>query len=183
MVISRRIDAAAGWSYFLGSAVFHYLGPAFAVLLFSRVSPAGVAALRIGMAAVVFAAWRRPWRRFAGPGAGLLLVWGLVLAAMNSCFYEAVARLPLGTVPAIEFVPVIALAAAGARTARNLGALLAAVAGVYVLTDVRLAGSPAGFVLAFANPALFGLYVVLAHRVARDDGDGVDGLAAAMLVA
>jgi inner membrane transporter RhtA len=180
MVITRRSRSVPGWSYFVGSAVFHYLGPAFAVLLFAHVAPAGVAGLRIWSAALVFALWRRPWRRLGEP---TIVCWGLVLAVMNTCFYEAVARLPLGTVAAIEFVPVIALAAAGARTPRNAAALVAAVAGVYVLTDVRLAGEPLGFVFAFANAALFGLYIVLAHRVAQSDGDGVDGLAAAMLVA
>jgi inner membrane transporter RhtA len=183
MAITRRSRSIPGWSYFVGSAVFHYLGPAFAVLLFTRLAPSGVAGLRIWTAAVVFALWRRPWRRLVGSSVRTLLLWGLVLAVMNTCFYEAVARLPLGTVAAIEFVPVIALAAAGARTARNVLALLAAVAGVYVLTDVRLAGAPLGFVFAFANAALFGLYIVLAHRVARGSGDGLDGLAAAMLVA
>jgi inner membrane transporter RhtA len=182
MVITRRSSGIPGWSYFVGSAVFHYLGPAFAVLLFTRLAPAGVAGLRIWTAALVFALWRRPWHRLTAAGARTLVLWGLVLAVMNTCFYEAVARLPLGTVAAIEFVPVIALAASGARTARNVVALLAAVAGVYVLTDVRLAGAPLGFVFAFANAALFGLYIVLAHRVAGN-GDGVDGLAAAMLVA
>jgi inner membrane transporter RhtA len=181
MTIWQRSRSLPGWSYFVGSAVFHYLGPAFAVLLFTRLAPSGVAGLRIWTAALIFAVWRRPWRRLSG--VRTLLVWGLVLAVMNFCFYEAVARLPLGTVAAIEFVPVIALAAAGARTVRNVAALLAAVAGVYVLTDVRLAGAPLGFVFAFANAALFGLYIVLAHRVARDSGDGLDGLAAAMLVA
>jgi inner membrane transporter RhtA len=180
MVISRRAGRVPGWSYFVGSAVFHYLGPAFAVLLFARVAPAGVAGLRIWSAALVFVLWRRPWRRLGSPA---IVGWGLVLAAMNTCFYEAVARLPLGTVAAIEFVPVIALAAAGARTPRNAVALVAAVGGVYVLTDVRLAGEPLGFVFAFANAALFGLYIVLAHRVAQSEGDGLDGLAAAMLVA
>jgi inner membrane transporter RhtA len=48
--------------FFVGSAVFHYLGPAFAVLLFAHVAPLGVAWLRIASAAVVFAVWRRPWR-------------------------------------------------------------------------------------------------------------------------
>ena len=43
-------------------AVFHYLGPAFAVLLFVRVDVLGVAWLRIAAAALVFALWRRPWR-------------------------------------------------------------------------------------------------------------------------
>jgi inner membrane transporter RhtA len=179
MDISRRTRSAPGWSYFVGSAVFHYLGPAFAVLLFARLAPAGVAGLRIWSAALVFGLWRRPWRRLGEPA---IVCWGLVLAVMNTCFYEAVARLPLGTVAAIEFVPVIALAAAGTRTPRNAAALVAA-AGVYVLTDVRLAGAPLGFVFAFANAALFGLYIVLAHRVAQGDGDGVDGLAGAMLVA
>src|SRR4051794_16980301 len=53
-------------AYFAGSAVFHYLGPAFAVLLFARVDVLGVAWLRIASAALVFAAWRRPWRAVRG---------------------------------------------------------------------------------------------------------------------
>ena len=48
--------------YFVVSAIFHYLGPAFAVLLFARVEVLGVAWLRIATAALIFALWRRPWR-------------------------------------------------------------------------------------------------------------------------
>ncbi|MEV5711620.1 EamA family transporter [Actinoallomurus sp. NPDC052274] len=175
--------AVPAWSYFAGSAVFHYLGPSFAVLLFARVGPLGVAGLRIWSAALVFAVWRRPWRVLERAGRRLLLAWGLVLAVMNACFYLAIARLPLGTVAAIEFLPVIALAALGARTARNLAALAAAVGGVYVLTDVRLSGQPLGFLFAFANAALFAGYIVIAHRAAWRFPSGIDGLAAAMLVA
>lgn len=181
---SRTVPPQA---YFAGSAVFHYLGPAFAVLLFARVAPLGVAWLRIVSAAVVFAAWRRPWRplRTAPRSAALLVVaLGVVLAAMNCCFYEAIARLPLGTVSAIEFLPVILLAALGMRSGRNAGALALAVAGVYVLTEVRLRGGALGFAFAFANAALFALYIVLAHRVSRQPSvRGIDGLGAAMLVA
>jgi inner membrane transporter RhtA len=86
---------------------------------------------------------------------------------MNSCFYLAIDRLPLSTVAAIEFLPVILLAALGVRTPRNGLALALAAAGVYVLTDVRLQGEPLGVAFAFANAALFALYIVLAHRVAR----------------
>jgi inner membrane transporter RhtA len=174
-------------AYFAGSAVFHYLGPAFAVLLFARVAPLGVAWLRIASAAVVFAAWRRPWRALRAadaPTIRLLVALGAVLAVMNSCFYEAIARLPLSTVSAIEFLPVIALAAIGVRSPRNLGALALAVAGVYVLIDVRLRGGALGYGLAFANAGLFALYIVLAHRVSRQAGvGGIDGLAASMLLA
>jgi len=170
------------------SAVFHYLGPAFAVLLFARVDVLGVAWLRIVTAAVVFGLWRQPWRvvrRLDEGGRRLLLAWGAVLAAMNCCFYVAIDRLPLGTVAAIEFLPVIALAAVGARTRRNFTALGLAVPGVYLLTDVRLEGEPLGVALAFANAALFALYIVLGHRVAQrsEAGAGIDGLALSMLVA
>ena len=51
----------------------------------------------------------------------LLLAWGAVLAVMNSTFYLAIDRLPLGTVAAIEFLPVIVLAALGARTPAQPG--------------------------------------------------------------
>jgi inner membrane transporter RhtA len=173
--------------YFVGSAIFHYLGPSFAVLLFARVPPLGVAWLRIASAALVFAVWRRPWRAYRAlhrGGRRLLLAWGAVLAVMNCCFYLAIDRLPLGTVAAIEFVPVIVLAAAGARTARNVAALVLAVPGVYLLTDVQLAGEPLGVALAFANAGLFALYIVLAHRVAQREAlSGIDGLAASMLIA
>jgi inner membrane transporter RhtA len=174
-------------AYFAVSAIFHYLGPSFAVLLFERVQVLGVAWLRIASAALVFAAWRRPWRalrRSDRDGRRLLAGWGAVLAIMNSCFYLAIHQLPLGTVAAIEFLPVIGLAALGARSPLNLLALVMAVAGVYLLTDIRLAGTPVGFLFAFANAALFALYIVLADKAAkRAQLSGIDGLAAAMLVA
>jgi inner membrane transporter RhtA len=174
-----RRTALPPHAYFVGSAVFHYLGPAFAVLLFARVAPLGVAWLRIASAALVFAAWRRPWR--VRTRRRTLAVWSLILAAMNCCFYEAIDRLPLGTVAAIEFVPVVALAAAGARTRRNAAALALAVGGVWLLSDVRLAGEPLGFAFAFANAALFAGYIVLGHRVASDPAlSGIDGLSLAM---
>jgi inner membrane transporter RhtA len=109
---------------------------------------------------------------------------GVVLAAMNACFYLAIDRLPLGTVGAIEFLGPIGLAAVGMRTARNFAALALAAAGAYVLTDVRIANEPLGYVFAFANCALFVLYVVLGHRIASSGGSqGIDRLGAAMLVA
>jgi inner membrane transporter RhtA len=169
------------------SAVFHYLGPAFAVLLFARVDPLGVSWLRITSAAVIFALWRRPWRvlRAADREARTTIVrLAFVFAAMNASFYLAIDRLPLDTVAAIEFLPVVALAAAGARTPRNAAALVLAVVGVFVLTDVRLEGEPAGLAFAFANAALFACYVTLAHRLARSPSVArLDGLAAAMLLA
>ena len=157
------------------------------MLLFARIDPLGVTWLRIVSAAVIFAAWRRPWRRFAGlerDARQTLLAMGAVLAAMNATFYVAIDHLPLGTVAAIEFLPVIGLAALGVRTPRNALALALAVLGVYVLTNVQLEGEPVGLAFAFVNAALFALYIVLAHRVSRSPALGrIDGLAASMLIA
>src|ERR671933_2221963 len=92
-----RAAAVPPHAYFVGSAIFHYLGPSFAVLLFARVDVLGVAWLRIASAALVFAVWRRPWRKLAAldPRGQLLIVSpGAVFAAMNACFYVSIDRLP-----------------------------------------------------------------------------------------
>jgi inner membrane transporter RhtA len=178
------VAAAPPQAYFVVSAIFHYLGPSFAVLLFARVEPLGVAWLRVASAGAVFALWRRPWGALRTGAWRLIVALGVVLAVMNACFYIAIDRLPLGTVAAIEFLPVIVLAALGVRSLRNLTALALAVVGVYALIDVRLDGEPVGVAFAFANAVLFAAYIVLAHRVAVSGAvERIDGLAAAMLVA
>jgi inner membrane transporter RhtA len=184
-----RLDRLPPQSFFLVSAIFHYLGPSLAVLLFARIDVLGVAWLRIASAVAVFALWRRPWRFVGRLGTGErwnLLALGLVLAVMNSAFYLAVDRLPLSTVGAIEFLGTVILAAAGVRTWRNAGALALTTTGVAAITTLRLAAAPLGFALAFANCALFMAYIVLGHRLANagpDRPSGLDRLAAAMAVA
>ena len=173
--------------YFVISAFFHYLGPAFAVLLFARVEPLGVAWLRIATAAVIFAIWRRPWRFFVLLHTGerwIVIALGVALALMNATFYLALAYLPLGTVGAVEFLGPIGLAACGIRTTRNIGALLIAICGVYILTNARFEGAAIGYFYAFANCALFLIYIVLGHRIAGKGAvGGIDRLGMAMLIA
>jgi inner membrane transporter RhtA len=174
--------------YFVGSAIFHYLGPAFAVLLFARVSVSGVAWLRIVSAGLIFAVWCKPWRVFVvtnNETRWLIAGLGTVFALMNYSFYYAINQLPLGTVAAIEFLGPIILSLIGSRSWRNLAALVLAVIGVYLLTDVRFDGEPIGFIWAFANATLFTLYIILAHRISRSDTGTkpIDRLGAAMLVA
>jgi inner membrane transporter RhtA len=165
-------------------------------LLFAHVAVLGVAWLRIAAAAVVFALWRRPWRLLRTLTAAqfrVLLALGAVLASMNSLFYLAIDRLPLATVGAIEFLGTVVLAAAGARTRRNVLALALVIGGVIALTAVRLAGDALGFIFAFANCVGFMLYVTLGHKIANISADGtqaapgsmsgIDQLGAAMLVA
>ena len=111
--MAGRFERLPPQLYFVTSAIFHYLGPAFAVLLFAAIAPLGVAWLRIASAAVIFALWRRPWRFFGRLSAaqrGVVIGLGMVLGLMNGSFYLALERLPLGTVGAIEFLGPIGLA-------------------------------------------------------------------------
>ena len=162
------------------------------MLLFAHVAALGVMWLRIAAAAVVFAVWRRPWRLVGSLDRAqriTLVALGVVLAGMNSMFYLAVARLPLATVGAIEFLGTVVLAAYGSRSRRNLAALAITVAGVAALTAIQVAARPLGYLFAFGNCAGFMLYVMLGHRVANTTVDGhkpvsgIDQLAAAMLIA
>jgi hypothetical protein len=160
--------------YFVTSALFHYLGPSFDVLLFASVPVLGVAWFRIASAAVVFALWRRPWRVFASLGwkkSRTLIAFGVVLGLMNACFYLAISRIPLGTVGAIEFIGPIALAALGARTPRNISALVLAAAGGWLLAHARLAGGTARLPVRICK--LHSLHAV--HRPRSQDRAGRRG--------
>ena len=185
--LTRAAEIVPPQVWFGVSAVFHYLGPSFAVLLFPAVGALGVAWFRIASAAFFFAPWTRPWRTWLASDRRtrrLLIGLGLSLAIMNTSFYLALDRLPMSLVAAIEFVGTIGVALFGLRTPRNVAALGLAVLGVFILIDVKWGSDPIGLAFAFLNGALFVVYIVLGHRIAREGAaDGVDRLGAAMALA
>ena len=194
--LARVADAVPPHAWFGVSAVFHYLGPAFAVLLFPVVGVLGVAWFRIAAAALVFAPTTKPWRTFkrsSGRECAVLLALGACLAVMNCAFYLALERLPIALVAAIEFVGTIGVALWGVRTGRNLIALLIAVGGVALLIDVpallaaqgqALFADLLGLFWATLNGVLFVLYIILGHKVSEGGASGgVERLGAAMAAA
>lgn len=154
-----------------------YAGAAVAVGLFGHATPAGVAWLRCLGAAVVLLAWRRPPRAsWRGRRLLLAIVFGIVTAGMNVLFYEAIARLPLGTAVALEFAGPVVVAAFGSRSLRDMLAVALVAAGVVAIADVRLAGSFWGVAFALAAAAAWAGYILLGKRVAAE-GSGIDSLA------
>lgn len=195
-VMSRTAEAVPPHAWFAVSAVFHYLGPSFAVLLFPVIGVLGVAWFRIASAALVFAPITKPWRTFqksTNRERVVLLALGGCLAVMNSAFYLALDRLPIALVAAIEFVGTIGIALWGLRTGRNYLAFGLAIAGVMLLIDVPSlfkTGGPAvssdllGLFWAVLNGALFVLYIILGHRISEGGASGgVERLGAAMTAA
>jgi inner membrane transporter RhtA len=187
MSLEKIAGATPPHAWFVVSAVFHYLGPSFAVLLFPAIGVLGVAWFRVVTAALVFAPLTRPratLQRSTGIDLLLLAALGACLAAMNTAFYLALERLPMSLVAAMEFLATIAVALVGLRTMRNGCALALTATGVALLIDVRWASDPAGLLWSAANALLFALYIVLGHRIAeRGAGDGVQRLGAAMAIA
>lgn len=188
---ARRIRAAAASAprrlpapvLFLAGGTSMYVGAALAVGLFDRLAPHAVAELRLIGAALVLLAWRRPGRAAWAPRRLLLAtVFGLATALMNVAYYEAIARLPLGTAVALEFCGPVLVAAVASRRARDVAAVVLAAAGVLLIADVRWAGSPSGVLWALAAAAMWAAYVLLGKRVARG-GNGIDEMAVGFTVA
>ena len=178
--IGERIPAPL---LFLVGGTSMYVGAALAVGLFDRLAPAAVAELRLIGAALILLAWRRPGRA-AWSGARLARagLFGLATALMNVAYYEAIARLPLGTAVAIEFTGPVLIAALASRRFRDWGAVLLAAVGVLLIADVRWSGSPSGVLWALGAAAMWAAYIVLGKRVARA-GSGIDDLATGFTLA
>lgn len=187
MHLDRAAEAVPPHAWFGVSAIFHYLGPSFAVLLFPAVGVLGVAWFRIASAAMIFAAFTKPWRAISqadGRTRLLLLGLGVSLAAMNTSFYLALEKLPMSLVAAMEFLGTIGVALWGLRTGRNAIALLLAVVGVSILIDVKWATDPWGLFWSAVNAALFVVYILLGHKAAENGASsGVERLGAAMAIA
>ena len=187
LTFTKIAHSAPPHAWFGVSAIFHYLGPSFAVLLFPAVGVLGVAWMRIASAAAIFAPLTKPWRTIKQADARtrfLLIGLGACLAVMNTSFYLALDRLPMSLVAAMEFVGTIGVALYGLRTARNFTALALAALGVFLLIDVKWSTDPLGLSWAFLNGALFVGYIVLGHKISEGGASGgVERLGAAMAMA
>jgi inner membrane transporter RhtA len=169
--------------FFIVGALSQYVGAAIGVFLFDTTEPATVAWLRAAAAAAVLVGWRRPWRtRWTRRTVLTAAAFGLVTVGMNLAFYEAIARIPLGTAVAIEFAGPVAVAAFGSRRARDVLAVILVAAGVLLLAGVQTGTDWAGVGFALTAAALWAGYILVGKRVA-DTGDGLDSLAVGMAVA
>jgi inner membrane transporter RhtA len=168
----------------LGAIASIQFGAALAATIFDEVGPAGAVSLRLATATVLLlVAWRPRVRGRSRQELQLALLFGVVLGGMNLCFYEALHRIPLGIAVAIEFVGPLGVAILGSRRRIDILWIVLAAAGILALTrGPTHALDRVGILLALAAGALWGLYILVNHRVGRVF-EGGSGLALSMCVA
>jgi inner membrane transporter RhtA len=158
------------------------VGSALVTTIFDDLGPGGAVLLRTAFAAIVLAALWRPVR-VSGVAARDVALFGVVLAMMNLCFYEALHRLPLGIAVTFEFMGPLTVAIIGSRSRLDvLWALLAAGGIVMFAPDIGDGLDPTGVAFAFGAAAMWGCYILLSARVGRGPA-GLSGLSAAMILA
>ncbi|MFC0005026.1 EamA family transporter [Micromonospora siamensis] len=176
-------SARAGTAMAVASMTCVQLGLAASVGLFDAVGPEGTAWLRLAWAGVLLAVLVRPRpSAFTRSALRACLALGVVTAAVTILFIAAVARLPLGTASALEFLGPLGVAVARGRGRARLWAALAAV-GVLLLTEPWHGGvDPVGVGYALGAALCWAAYILLTQRVG-DEVAGLRGLAVSMPVA
>lgn len=176
-------SARAGASLAVASMLCVQLGLAVSVGLFDEIGPGGAAFLRLAWAGVLLLVLVRP--RLSGFSRSTLLACvalGVVTAGMTMLFMAAVARLPMGTASALEFLGPLTVAVARGSGGKRLWPVLAAV-GVLLLTEPWRGGVDlVGVGYALASAVCWASYILLTQRVG-DEVAGVRGLAVSMPVA
>ncbi|HEU4662964.1 MAG TPA: EamA family transporter [Dokdonella sp.] len=143
-------------------------GAAMAKHLFPAVGAEGATAYRLGLAALILLAWRRPWRHsHAGKDRRALWAYGLAIGAMNLVFYLSLRTIPLGIAVALEFTGPLALALSGSRRFVDFVWIALVVAGLLMLLPLREQArplDPLGVALALAAGVGWALYIVFGRR-------------------
>jgi inner membrane transporter RhtA len=167
----------------LASMTLVQVGLAASVGLFDQIGPAGANWLRLAWAGVVLVVLLRPrpaW--FTRSSLLACVALGVVTAGLTGLFMEAIARLPLGTASALEFLGPLGVAVARGRGRARLWAVLAGT-GVVLLTEPWHGGADlVGIGFALAAAVCWAAYILLTQRVG-DEVSGVRGLAISMPVA
>lgn len=159
------------------------LGLALSVHLFDKLGPVGVTGLRLGWAGVLLLILVRPrLRHFTRRDLVACGLLGAVTSGLMVLFTLAIARIPLGTASALEFLGPLAVSLFGPGRGNGRWAVPAA-GGVVLLTQPWHGGTdPVGLILALGAGTCWAAYILLTQQVG-DRVTGLSGLAVSMPVA
>ena len=160
------------------------LGAAFAINLFSIFGPDGTVFFRLIISACLLCLFIRPKiNENAIKHYKLLVIYGVALGAMNWCFYESIARIPLGIAVAIEFMGPLLVAVYSSRRILDFLWIVVAFMGVLMLAPkVGTDLDPVGVGYAVLAGIGWGSFVIFSKKV-NQALPGSDGLAIGMVIA
>jgi inner membrane transporter RhtA len=177
-------DARTGTGLATASMLCVQIGLAASVGLFDQVGPEGAAFLRLAWAGVILLVVVRPRPRdFDLASLLACAALGVVTAGLTMLFMASVARLPLGTASALEFLGPLGVAVTRSRGVRLLVWPLLAAVGVLLLTQPWQGSVDlVGVTLALGAATCWAAYILLTQRVG-DELTGLRGLAVSLPVA
>jgi inner membrane transporter RhtA len=183
----ERHTASGSLLLVLAAVVSVQFGGAIAATLVPVIGAAGSVVLRLGVgAAILLVAIRPALRGHSAAAWRTVVLFGLVLGAMNWTFYASLARLPIGVAVTIEFIGPLTLAAVQSRRIRDLLAVAAAAGGILLISQALTVPwgdlDLAGIGLALLAGTFWTAYIVLSQRTGAAF-PGLHGLAIAMVVA
>src|SRR4051812_9260764 len=175
--------ARVGASMAVVSILCVQLGLAVAVNLIDDLGVAGVTWLRLAWAALILIVVVRPRPSdFSASAFRATVLLGVVTSGTALFFMAAIARLPLGTASALEFLGPLGVAVWRGRGGVKIWPVIAAV-GVACLTQPWTGEADAvGVAFALAAGVCWGVYIVLTQHVG-DEVAGLKSLAVSMPVA
>jgi inner membrane transporter RhtA len=165
----RRSAPVASILAIVGSMVSIQIGAALAQHLFPKVGAPGTTALRVGLAALILLAIRRPsLKGMDATSLRALGLYGASLGLMNLCFYLALRTIPLGVAVAVEFIGPLVVAAASHRSRLDILWLVLAAGGLALLAPWGgQALDPIGLLLALGAGVFWGLYILFGQAAGR----------------
>lgn len=177
---ASRSAVMSGASLMVLAMIFQEVGASLAVKIFPQVGAIGAVALRLVLSTIVLGVVVRPRLRGLTKKAWkTAILYGLSLVLMNSCFYMALERLPLGVTVTIEVLGPMILSIVLARRWLNVVWVALAFGGVLLLSHGPLDLDPVGVAFALTAALMWALYILSAQRAGREF-EGVNGLAIAM---
>jgi inner membrane transporter RhtA len=179
---SAQHHALVGSAFIVVGAIAIQTSAAVIMPVFSAIGPSAASAWRFVLGAMFLLGATRPalrtWTRHQWRATIAL---GVSTAFMNQCFYQSIARIPLGAAVAVEYLGPFFVAALGKRSWRHLGFVAVAGAGVLALARPGGGVTVVGILFAAGSGLGWAAYAFSSHRVGGAT-PGFGGLAVAMSI-
>lgn len=142
--------------------------------LFPVLGPEGMTAWRLVFSSILLVAIFKPWHKpITKLALKYIFLYGISMGCMNLCFYNAIAKIPIGIAVAIELTGPIMVAMCSSRRLADFIWLGIAVTGLAMLLPIRQASNnidPIGILLALGAGSCWACYILFGRKAGAIHG-------------